>query len=415
MKRILHISTIDRGGAANVCINLHSKLMKKGIQSNIITLKKTMDCKHIEQYYDHRPQNFITRKFYHYQSYLYPFIFNKLLKDQPKEHEVFTFPYSFFNLTKHPLYQKADLLHFHYVPYLLDWKKFFSRNTKPIVWTMHDMSTFTGGCHHSEECRKYGEDCSECPQLKDTYIPEHAFKMLKLKKRTLSGNVVYITPSRWLGSQALESTLLKGENIKYIPNAINLDAFKKYDKQALRKGRGLALDKKIVLFIVDDFSRKNKGYDLLLSSIKKLDDQDDIIFIFVGDNLDGAPQIKNFKYYPFVESSIELAKIYSLSDITVIPSRYETFSLIAAESMSCGTPVVAFNAAGQKERIIHEVDGYLAEPYSADSFARGITYCLDSINHGRLSKNCEQKARNEYGLDVMFQAYYEVYEEMLLY
>ncbi len=414
MKKILHISTIDQGGAANICIHLQKKLISDRNKSNIIVLKKTSFHENIEQYYDRKSNSFISQKFYHYQSYLYPWIFNKLLKDQPKDHEAFTFPFSFFDLTKHPLYKEADLLHFHYVSYLINWNSFFSNNTKPIVWTLHDMNTFTGGCHHSENCTGFTENCKCCPQLEHTYIRNFAQKMLTLKLKKLCGDITFISPSRWHQLLAKQSTLLKGKDIRFIPNGVNLDIFRNKGKNLCRTNLELPLDKKIILFIVDDFARKNKGYELFLFSLDHLKDRDNMIFIFIGNNLKTKPPLKNLIYFPFIRSPHELAEMYSLADVTVVPSKFETSSLIALESMACRTPVVAYNAAGQKERIVHKIDGYLAEPYSPESFAEGIEYCLSEENHSRLAQNCLKKVVSYYSFDIMYEAYMSVYKEKMV-
>ena len=38
----------------------------------------------------------------------------------------------------------------------------------PIVWTLHDMNPFTGGCHYSGDCGKFRESCGACPELQST-------------------------------------------------------------------------------------------------------------------------------------------------------------------------------------------------------------------------------------------------------
>jgi hypothetical protein len=53
---VLHISTLDKGGAANVCINLHDQLLVNGYSLNINSLKKTRSIDKLEQYYDQRNQ-----------------------------------------------------------------------------------------------------------------------------------------------------------------------------------------------------------------------------------------------------------------------------------------------------------------------------------------------------------------------
>ena len=65
--------------------------------------------------------------------------------------------------------QEADILHLHWTN-----SGFLSMNDlaelvntgKPIVWTLHDMWTFTGGCHYSGTCDHFMQECGNCPFLR---------------------------------------------------------------------------------------------------------------------------------------------------------------------------------------------------------------------------------------------------------
>ena len=415
--KVLHLSTIDTGGAANICFALHNALLDKGLSSNVITLKKTLANVNVEQYYDYTNPGKLRKIFEHYKSYLYPWLFGKLLRDQPKKHEVFTLPYSFFDLTKHPLYKECDIVHLNYISYLFDWKSFFRKNKKPIVWTMHDMNTFTGGCHHSEKCYEYRHNCNKCPQLIDTFIPNSAEKHLKMKMDLINPlkNTIFVSPSEWLLEMASNSKVLNGKDIRNIAHGVDLNIFFKRKNNINRSKFELPDNKRIILFLIDDFSRRNKGAYILKEALKCINEKSELFLLVIGHGSEIFNQdYIDMKKMSFVESSETLAEIYSVIDLTVLPSKYESFSLAAGESMACGTPVVAFNAAGQKERIDHKKNGYLAEPYSHESFARGIEYCLDISNNERLSINAENIIKMKYHLDSMIDKYISLYNELLL-
>lgn len=55
----------------------------------------------------------------------------------------------------------------------------------------------------------------------------------------------------------------------------------------------------------------------------------------------------------------ELARIYSESKFTICPQKWEMFGYVVAESISCGTPVLAFNLMGFTETIVQSKCGYL--------------------------------------------------------
>ena len=68
---------------------------------------------------------------------------------------------------------EADILHLHWTPGFINSKDILRiANLKPklgIVWTLHDMFAFTGGCHHSFDCTGYKENCSNCPQVRTPF------------------------------------------------------------------------------------------------------------------------------------------------------------------------------------------------------------------------------------------------------
>jgi glycosyltransferase involved in cell wall biosynthesis len=56
----------------------------------------------------------------------------------------------------------------------------------------------------------------------------------------------------------------------------------------------------------------------------------------------------------------KLPQIYSSADLLILPSRFDTFSLVVLEALSCGLPVIAYKTKGPKDIIKHEESGFLA-------------------------------------------------------
>ena len=72
------------------------------------------------------------------------------------------------NISTHPVIQKVDIIHLHFTNF-----GFLSMQNiaqlcalgKPVVWTLHDMWAFTGGCHHSGTCEDYRSKCGFCKEF----------------------------------------------------------------------------------------------------------------------------------------------------------------------------------------------------------------------------------------------------------
>ena len=79
----------------------------------------------------------------------------------------------------------ADVVHLHWLGDNTLPIEQLARIHAPIVWTLHDMWAFTGGCHHAGDCRRYQASCGSCPQL------------LSAGARDISARVLREKAARW--------------------------------------------------------------------------------------------------------------------------------------------------------------------------------------------------------------------------
>jgi glycosyltransferase involved in cell wall biosynthesis len=120
--------------------------------------------------------------------------------------------------------------------------------------------------------------------------------------------------------------------------------------------------------------------------------------------------VKSVGYLP----EEKLIQLYSECDVMVVPSRYESFGQTAAESLACGTPVVAFDATGPSDIVDHKRTGYLAAPYDPADLASGIEYVLaDPDRCRRLGEEARAKALREYNSEVVVKEYKDLYKSLL--
>jgi glycosyltransferase involved in cell wall biosynthesis len=84
------------------------------------------------------------------------------------------------------------------------------------------------------------------------------------------------------------------------------------------------------------------------------------------------------------------------------------------ESLSCGTPCVAFNVGGIPDMVDHKQNGYLATPCSSEDLEEGIKWVLeDEERRQKLSQNARQKVLDNFTLDKVSSQYIELYKEIL--
>lgn len=354
---ILHISTSDTGGAAKAALRLHIELLRKKINSKVLVLdQNSSNGKEVYPFFQSYSK--LNKAIDFFKRHIVPAINSRKLKGKTATYEIFSFENSFIDVTKHPLYKEADIIHLHFISEFIDYKSFFKKNQKPAIWTLHDMNTYTGGCHYSAECIKFYDSCFECPQLRGTKNNNLSLKIQKTKIEALKKNnfMTIVSPSEWIFKTASKSKILKNKNHIKINHGIDLNLYKPRNKEYCRDLFNIPRDEKVVLFIAEDFSRDNKGFDVLLNSIKKCGKS--IKLCTVGKLEKSISNEFNHVHLGYIYDDLLLSQVYSMADITVIPSIYESFSLTTQESLSCGTPVIAFNNSGPGELIKNNVTGF---------------------------------------------------------
>ena len=109
-----------------------------------------------------------------------------------------------------------------------------------------------------------------------------------------------------------------------------------------------------------------------------------------------------------------MAALYSAADITLLLSLQENLPYTVMESLSCATPVVAFNIGGISDMIEHKSNGYLAKPYELEDIVDGIAWVLeDKGRYRKLSQDARKKCENDFSLELLSNRYLNLYKNVL--
>lgn len=415
--KVVHLNTSDFGGAAMAAIQLHQALLDQGVESDLLTLNKTRND--IQRHHRVTPFSLFTVPLVARIAYKARRLFevsglirdqhnapdNKNLIGRPERREIFTVPYSFFPIWRHPLIKDADVVHLHWVSYgMIDHRDFFRNCDKPIIWTMHDMNPFTGGCHHADECFGYQSDCPVCPQLKDHALAQHYWTYKKRGMYSVEKqNMKLVAPSKWLADKAKLSVMLGSRSIEVIPNGFDIAVFRVQDKQVAREALALPADKKIILFNALDVDNTRKGASLLNTALDQLG-QNDVVLVRIGGK-NGRSRADRTIDTGYIQDPATLAQYYAAADLFVLPSLAENLPNTISESLLCGTPVVAFNVGGIPEQI-HENNGVRVDQQSSAGLEVAIKAALGK-NWDRSS--IAQQAVQRYDRRVIAKAYERLY------
>ncbi len=308
-----------------------------------------------------------------------------------------------------------DIVHLHWIGGGFMRPETISQINVPIVWTLHDMWPFTGGCHVSNSCTKYQESCGACPHLASTKRTDLANSVWTRKQIAWEENTFnLIAPSRWIASCAEKSSLFSGQPITVIPNGLNTNLFRPHPSGVFREQLDVDPSEDLVCF-GSSHQAQYKGYDLLHAALYQLVDRTDSIKLLSF----GAKPKKNIlsnipvKHLGYLEGS-SLHELYSDADVIVVPSRKESFGQMASEALASGTPVVAFDATGLQDIVEHKKTGYLAEPYDPKALAEGIMWVLEENKKShRMSKRARRSAQREFAIENVVDHHLKLYNELV--
>lgn len=292
---------------------------------------------------------------------------------------------------------------------------------KPIIWTLHDMWPFTGGCHYDDECGRFRQSCGSCPILGS--VSDHDLsRQIWERKQQSWGDVpiVVVATSHWLAEMARASTVFKDKRIEVIPNGLDTDKYKPLDKRAAREAYGLPQDKNLILFSAMGATfDKRKGNHLLVPALKKIAQAgwgERTELVIIGATAPDNPPDLGMKthYMGQLHDEISQVLLYSAADVTVAPSMQENLSNTVMESLSCGTPVVAFNIGGMPDMIDHQASGYLARAFEPDDLAAGIVWVLeDKVRYEAIARQARNTVEERYALKTIANRYLTLYQDIL--
>ena len=318
-----------------------------------------------------------------------------------------------------------DIINLHWVAGGLlrpqDLRRFQKSRHRHLVWTLRDMWPFTGGCHYSGSCSAYQTECGRCPILNSHKINDLSHKTWKRKHLAWEHTDITVVPlSHWLANCAKRSKLFSGQHIQVIPNAVDAQKYRPIEQSIARQILGLPEHKKIIIFgALSPTADPRKGFEYLRSALNRLANQPNSsqleVVIFGIDELATDIMLElPTTFLGFLNDDTTLALAYSASDVMVMPSVQDNFAKTTIEAMACGVPVVAFNATGARDCVIHQHNGYTATCFDPVDLAAGISWILqDDTRRQKLSNNARQTVEDKFTLTHQAEQYRQLYQRLM--
>ncbi|MEH6636966.1 MAG: glycosyltransferase [Halioglobus sp.] len=414
--KIVHFNTFEGGGgAAKASLALHRAMLLQKTDSKLVVHRRTSSD---ESVIGRSPSRLGLRN-----KRLIPWLLSAVHRVLWRPLETWTFGvFGDRTIPHHRVVEEADIIALSWVGWFLDVDSIQTllAYDKPVVWTCYDMWAFTGGCHYSGDCDQYAAKCEQCPQMGNALaqkIPQQIWA--NKKDHWDTSRLTVVCPSDWLAEKVRQSGLLGGRRVEVIPTGIDTTVYRPSSRQVARNSLGLPQDKPLVLFIATrGFANERKGGPLLQESLHFLhsiqqDKLPDIVVL--GRRQSTSDLHSKFKIHSLeFDDDESLALLYSACDVLVAPSKADTLPLTVLQAMACGTPCVAYDAGGMADAIEHTRNGYLANAFDTEQFARGINFILtDSARHESLAAQSVARIKSGFTAEIEAKRYLELYTELL--
>ena len=411
---VLLVSTYDiEGGAARAAYRLHQGLQGKGISSKMLVQDKSSNDVTVFAPKTRLDQGIararltldaLPLKFY-----------------RKRDSSTFSLQWLPDGIVPKITQLEPDVINLHWIGEAFLQAEAIAKFDKPLVWTLHDMWAFTGGCHYNQDCDRYTASCGACPQLGSSKDWDLSRWVWQRKAKTWKDlNLTIVCPSSWLAECARTSSLFKDVPVEVIPYGLDTGKYKPLNRKVARELLHLPQDKQLVLFgALKATSDKRKGFHLLqpaLQDLSKSGWQEGLELVIFGSSAPDKPLDLGFKthYLGTLSDDLSLALVYSAADVFVLPSTQDNLPNTVLEAIACGTPCVAFNIGGMPDMIEHQKNGYLAQPYKIEDLAQGIAWVLENKErHRKLGDRAREKAEQEFTLEIQARRYLSLFTEIL--
>ena len=281
------------------------------------------------------------------------------------------------------------------------------------VVTLHAEFLYTGNCGYAFDCEEWKTGCIKCQDVKNAIgtrnvkSPSQNWKRMYKTFEGFDNNLIIVGVSEWISERAKQSKILHGKKTRTVLNGLDTNIFNSLysEPQIIKK---LKEDgKKVLLHVTPYFEDGNKGGKWVLDLAEKLK-KEKVQLIVIG-KTEKEYKINNISFLGEIKDPKILASFYAKSDITLLTSKRETFSMICAESLCCGTPVIGFRA-GAPERIALKEYSDFVQYGDLNSLKEKV---MEYLKKPDQCLQISEEAMKVYSKKRMGENYIKIYKQML--
>jgi glycosyltransferase involved in cell wall biosynthesis len=413
--KILILSAYDVGGASIAAIRMHLGFLESGMESRFLTLHASSDA--LPQHFQFSPKSDFTSRL-------------SLKLKQRREHQIknslklpegkslsgeFSFPLASYDVTESSHWSWADVVIVHWVNEWIQLETLVDKaGSKPLIWVMHDMHAFSGGCHYSHGCEGLIRECQACPMLEGSNLPNLAHQFWVGKSKAIKKHQPSLTitaPSNWMLQWSQRSSLFGHFPHQHIFNSLDARVFAPRSMDACRQALGIPAEKRVLLCVIQSLTDHRKGFSILLEALSHLKKYPNLLLCTVGKHKNLPKELPiDHLHFGLVSDERLLVMLYNSADVFVHPAIEDNLPNVVVEAISCGIPCAGFSIGGMPEMVQNNENGYLSEEINPIALAETIEKTLhQKWEKGKIS----EEAGSRFSLEIQAAAFQKLIKAVL--
>lgn len=294
---------------------------------------------------------------------------------------------------------------------------------KPVFFTAHDCSAYTGGCLYPLGCPKSRHGCGGCPQV---VVPETESKMgmfdftkwnfRRNARLRRNARVHHIFPSLWLRDFARTSAGPFTSPTHHIPYGFDPRPFAYVSRAEARQRLGLVADAPIVCISSANLHFERKGVRYGLEAIRANIGRDPLALLVGGKDSAIEKALTGVRHWftGYLEDKERLGLLYAAADIFLFSTLEDNLPLSVQEAMGAGTPVVGFATGGVPDMVTDGSTGWLVPTGDQAALNRVLGEALsDRAECARRGERAREDVGTRFSVERCVEAHENIYTAAL--
>lgn len=284
-----------------------------------------------------------------------------------------------------------------------------------VVFTLHDMSPLTGGCHQSLGCRGFELNCHSCPQAKAMFRPTVESRFVNMPGLDEFRNqIAVVAPSLWMRDQALRSRHFSKLNVKVIENPIDPRFFLEFEQKQIRRELLIPEGAFVACSIAAQVHNPAKRIKDCIEAFSSACEASGAtgVYILVGEGSGELARRYSIATSVGPGGPEHVARALAASDVLLSGSVAESAGMTIREASAQGVMAIVVSNGGSDQMVSDAETGFVVKDFEEVKTKLTNLMSSNSMASGEFQAHkARTLAKAKAGLETVSRQYADIYRE----